>query len=550
MNNGDGNEKVCFLKRHPVLVLTATALLLVLPFLILTDIPPRDVAVRYAPMAQAFAEGDWGIAFHPRVPPLSSVLGGCVVFLLGCGAFTALKLLSAASYILSVLPLWGILHRVFDRRIAFWGCLFYVFCSHLLRLSASGLREPGKGLFLLLAIYALIRIYRERNRLRFYLLFGAAVASMSLIRDDSIVFAMLLGIGVLAQEIARYRLFFWRTLLAGALVLAIFSPWLCYNYGAIGYPVPGIRAARAVTGWLPAYCFGKMESFSIPGEAQIAPPPDVPRKESYGGPAVKVPQASPALPEVAEDDDEMADFLDSLVKGVYYLFFIPAMLMVCRRIMRRTWTVEETILLAVFLGHTLLVVLQILLVDHKLYVSRRYLIAAAPLCFGWTAMALFWIHRKLGEMVSPRTCKVIFYSFCIAAGLGLYADGLGPLIKQYGGSKHLLARDAARKWAVLIREDYSGIRRAAGNRMNPSVYRTFALPLISCRDLLVLGYLSGGEGVAFTPEESCDRKQPADYMAGEYRSSEPIPEFSGYEILDVMEKYNRRYILWRRTSGQ
>ena len=57
------------------------ALVLALPPFFLTTIPPVDVATRYAPMAEAFARGDWGYAFHPRVPLLQSVIGGIAVFL-------------------------------------------------------------------------------------------------------------------------------------------------------------------------------------------------------------------------------------------------------------------------------------------------------------------------------------------------------------------------------------------------------------------------------------------------------------------------------------
>lgn len=44
------------------------------PLLCLTDIPVRDVAHRYAQMADAFARGDFSYAFHPVVSPSIQLL--------------------------------------------------------------------------------------------------------------------------------------------------------------------------------------------------------------------------------------------------------------------------------------------------------------------------------------------------------------------------------------------------------------------------------------------------------------------------------------------
>lgn len=60
---------------RPGMLFVAALLLTVLPVL-LTGQPMRDVAARYAPMARAFAEGDWAFAFHPRIPPLFPLFAG------------------------------------------------------------------------------------------------------------------------------------------------------------------------------------------------------------------------------------------------------------------------------------------------------------------------------------------------------------------------------------------------------------------------------------------------------------------------------------------
>lgn len=48
------------------LLLPLCGLLILGTLLWLNPIPADDTATRYAPMAQAFAEGDWLYAFHPH----------------------------------------------------------------------------------------------------------------------------------------------------------------------------------------------------------------------------------------------------------------------------------------------------------------------------------------------------------------------------------------------------------------------------------------------------------------------------------------------------
>ena len=71
----------------------------------LNYLPLRDVATRYAPMAEAFAEGNFAYAFHPRVPPLQVICGGVVAWIFRCNGFIALKTVSALWFTGSILCL-------------------------------------------------------------------------------------------------------------------------------------------------------------------------------------------------------------------------------------------------------------------------------------------------------------------------------------------------------------------------------------------------------------------------------------------------------------
>lgn len=97
------------------------ALMLALPLVFLTTVPPVDVASRYVPMATAFADGNWAYAFHPRVPVLFPVLGGGFVFLTGCDGFFGVKLASTLLFALAVFPLFALFLRILSRKYAVWG---------------------------------------------------------------------------------------------------------------------------------------------------------------------------------------------------------------------------------------------------------------------------------------------------------------------------------------------------------------------------------------------------------------------------------------------
>ena len=55
------------------ILLAIIAFGLCLPMILFDNLIVRDVATRYAPMAEAFARGDWHNAFHHRIPPLFTI---------------------------------------------------------------------------------------------------------------------------------------------------------------------------------------------------------------------------------------------------------------------------------------------------------------------------------------------------------------------------------------------------------------------------------------------------------------------------------------------
>ena len=133
------------------------ALLLAVPLAYFADMPERDIATRYAPMGEAFAAGKWTYAFHPRIPMLYPALCGVLVRIGGITGFTAAKILSVCCFAASVFPLFSIMKRVFDERIAVGALMVYIINPFMLRLAGTGLRENMKCLLLILTVVCVHR---------------------------------------------------------------------------------------------------------------------------------------------------------------------------------------------------------------------------------------------------------------------------------------------------------------------------------------------------------------------------------------------------------
>ena len=115
-----------------------------------------DVITRYAPMADHFAIGDFQYAFHPRFGVIFQVLSGSLVYLTGMGGDKAVQLVSIGFVALAGVPLYLVMKRVFNERIAWWALALLLFCDHCNNLGMAGLRDSGKCLVFALIAYGVI----------------------------------------------------------------------------------------------------------------------------------------------------------------------------------------------------------------------------------------------------------------------------------------------------------------------------------------------------------------------------------------------------------
>ncbi len=115
-----------------------------------------DVMMRYAPMAEAFAAGDWFHAFHPRFGVGFPILVGAWVWLTGLDGHTACVQVSLVAWACGGPLLFGLVQRLFDRTTAWVAFLLYMVCPMLFLWAICGLREPFRTLGLLLAAQAVL----------------------------------------------------------------------------------------------------------------------------------------------------------------------------------------------------------------------------------------------------------------------------------------------------------------------------------------------------------------------------------------------------------
>lgn len=226
-------------------LISCAVLLLLLPALLFSELPKLDVACRYAPMAEAFAAGDWEFAFHPRVTPLLPVCAGILAKLFPVSGWAACQMASALFLALSVFPVFFAIRRIYGFGNAVFASALIPFCSYLMRLGYFGLRETAAVFGASLLPYAAALLHDSGRRPGGYLAFAFGAAVLLLSRGDTALFVAAASLALLVWDFIRHRHPL-RSLAAGALVLLILLPQMCYNWRMIGWPVPEYRHAMVL----------------------------------------------------------------------------------------------------------------------------------------------------------------------------------------------------------------------------------------------------------------------------------------------------------------
>ena len=219
----------------PVALVVAAVALVVMSVAYCLPLAATDTLCRYAPMAEAFADGDWANAFHPRFGVGGSVVAGLFSFLPGFDGFTACTVSSSLAWALCLLPVFRLADRVFDRRTAWFALAVFAVCPQPLVWALEGLREPFKMLGLLLMVDALVRVRDADGRTACAVEACLSLPFLCLFKCDSILLAIVLGLAYAVGDCFRSRTW----VLAGC-GIAVLQPmcWLVWTWTGYWLPAP------------------------------------------------------------------------------------------------------------------------------------------------------------------------------------------------------------------------------------------------------------------------------------------------------------------------
>ena len=557
-----GEENLSWQRRAwPLWCFLAVVLLSLLP-LIWSGLPQRDAAFRYIPMAEAFRDGDFAFAFHPRPGFLHSFISGIIAWIFNCDGFLACKISSLLFMALAAFPLYGVMKLSYSRAAAEICTAAFVLASQLHRLTCSGLRDSHKTFLILMGAYALILIYRQRENWKAYLLLGAMAGLGVITRGDMVLFMVLLFFWAMVLEF-KLKGFPWRSLAGGLLAAALTLPVILLNWRFAGTAVPEVHFDRILMQLFhrhpaPADTLLIMAAGLA---ASLAAAWLVRRVIDLGfgwwlGGVLLAGIIVVVYWKVTSPNfyfgDPVPIYLRSIFMGFFPVFASCAVVGAVWRICRREWTTGDTLLAVLLFGHAFQICFQILVCDGKLYVTQRYLLPAMPLELGWAAYGVlaFWdfLSKPFREKF-PRLVRVLGILAVILTAAGFLLDHFQPVF-QARSEKTRRERVMLEHVANIIRTDYKGKGEAAPPldldtyvpRRSPGVlflfYSEQLKRVIPDGGRIILAvYLAGGR-----IELTRDR---ADYLVERIPTWENRKTAPGLVLLTTVQGRKSQYRVWR-----
>lgn len=504
------------------------ALLLAVPLAFFSDMPERDVAVRYASMAEEFAAGNWAYAFHPRIPMFHSTASGVFVWLFGVSGFTATRIVSILSYVLAVFPFYAVMKRVFNARIAAGALFLYIVNPFMLRYAVAGLRESTKCLLLIMMVHAILLIREKKGSFMGWLYLSVSSGLAMITRSEMILFSGLVLWGMMfwesfvRQDIRRasdgtepasrrvkpspvpiYSLV--ATFVADALLFF----QAAVNYAMFGYPSPETRflvVFKNMFGHMPLLSEAALIAVSVPLAMAVFSMLivwGIPRKRlktvligciaifAVGYLAIFFREA------FVGERDELMDFLFLNGKTFNPHWSVPALLCIAVRLRTNVISCGEKILFTFIIFHTLVTTGQVLFYDHSMAFSSRYLLPVSILGFGWAFYGLMIIAgfisrsvlRKRSSVRTAMTFLLGIYAFC-----GLLR-GFEPMLRERFSPRDSAVRLGTFRLAEIFRRKRPEQSRATPPPFNLTRYEGSAAPGVyfeRTSKYCVSAYLAGG----------------------------------------------------------
>ena len=502
-------------------ILTATiavSLLLCLISIVLNDIPCRDVAGRYAPMAEAFAEGDWLYAFHPRIQPLQIVSGGIIAYLLPCNGFMALKIASALWFLAGMFVIWKLFRELYENTpwIAAAATAFYALYPYNIRMAAEGLRESCKTFILILIACGLVKIYKNLKDYAGYLWLGCGCSLALISRADMIMTGIFLLYAGLTLECREKKFpglsIISLTMTAVSIVLSsLLNYYVCgqampdYRFAeifekAVNHPA-GITDIAAVTLALCAMiCAAAMVTARLLRKIHAG---------VFLAALIFFMLITSVFTAISNSDSDVLHFIASIIGGSGNAIAIFSLGTILYLIWKRQFTGGEFLLCLVMLANTFFNIVPIQLFHKDLYVSDRYLYTAVPLQAGFFVLGIQFIYQYIRSRCGDQWAKYAAAISCASISIAFVFCALSPTLRAHTGKKDALVRKGTLALASAIQNDYHGAPYRTGAQ-DQKQYSSKKAPFVSFdenKKYTAAAYMAGGSSVSSTQEDP-------DYFAG------------------------------------
>ena len=514
---------------------------------VLSDIPLRDVANRYAPMVEALASGDLNFAFHPRFQPLCTISAGVVSFLTGFDGFTSLKISAAIWYFAGMFLLYHLVRLLYpqEKRIAAFSVLLYAVFPHLLHMAFAGLREPAKTFLLLLSAVSLVRIYLEPEKKLNYILLGIASGLCVIAKSDmTITGVFILFSGVFLE--CRHRKTPLYSFLSYAVFWLIMFPNIYINMRLFNVAVPEWRYAviwKSFTGNDPGmlwfFLYSAVLFVLIYGTAPLAALIFKKAKAKHIFFSIGVIFAVSVIYTAASSSssgEEIRDYINSFSEGFYDFLGLFVLLYLIIRSYFKTIDKSELIVLAVICANALCNIMPILLFEQKLFISSRYLHPAMPLFFGFFLCGIRDLYEIIKSYTGRKFALPLLILCSLAIAFGMIYHAFQPTIRDYTRKRNIRQRRKVFELKQMVVDDYRG-KRFLPVDIQSNYYVSNRRPklfFIDDNKISAAAYLTGGS-VAWSAGA-------ADYIVAPYLP-EDVP--SKLTLIGKVQGYRQIFKVWR-----
>ncbi len=382
-----------------------------------------DVARCYGPMVQDIGNARWHQAFtgYDMIAPLVQTLAGVLCYC-GVKAYTALIIISALFYIITIFPLYGLLRRFISDNYAAWGCFAYIVAPKIIRFSGTGLLNSARNFFIIWALYALLKFFDHYKKGQLIWL-GVALGGLALARGEGVGFIPLFGLFFIiifylkqrhkSSHLLLLKLIGYIMLLA-TVFLSIISPRLIQMYRDTGYPVIDKRQAHYLY-----FLFGQ--------------PDEKLKKESLNRPTVtEVISGQPApLPRVKQPVRAKAhrtaywlEFLGDISRGSYELYLILAIVGIVVIVKTHQWRAEYYLLLAVAFFNAL--------IFYNVVIAYRYFTINLLLFMPFTVLGVVFLVEQIKKYLPNRLQpRLILLLALLAITSGQVINGMAMVKRDH-----------------------------------------------------------------------------------------------------------------------